>query len=214
MTCGRIDNDLDPYLDGDLDENARRALDAHVAECAACRGKLARAQALRAALASLPVPPAAPGFYESALQSAARPAPRRASRIVAAGFLGAFGLTVLTVLLTGLWVRAPRSHTAAAPESSLDVQLELHEQRTVNLLFASRTALDDVTLLVALPPGVELRGHEGQSQVVWRTRLQAGNNLLPLELVATMPRGGSLGARLTHDGKETTFVVNVSVGSG
>jgi hypothetical protein len=36
-----------------------------------------------------------------------RPRPTRAQRIVAAGFLGAFGLTILTVLLTGLWVRAP-----------------------------------------------------------------------------------------------------------
>ena len=36
--------------------------------------------------------------------------PSRAQRIVAAGFLGAFGLTILTVLLTGL---AVRSHTVA-----------------------------------------------------------------------------------------------------
>ena len=42
-----------------------------------------------------------------------RPKPTRAQRIVAAGFLAAFGLTIITVLLTGLWVRAPRSHTGA-----------------------------------------------------------------------------------------------------
>jgi hypothetical protein len=41
------------------------------------------------------------------------PRPTRAQRIVAAAFLGAFGLTMLTVLLTGLAVRAPRSPTGA-----------------------------------------------------------------------------------------------------
>jgi hypothetical protein len=46
-----------------------------------------------------------------------RPRPTRAQRIVAAGFLSAFGLTMLTVLLTGLWVRAPRPRAGveAAP---------------------------------------------------------------------------------------------------
>jgi putative zinc finger protein len=214
MNCDRIRDDLDAFLDGDLAGDARTALAAHVAQCAACRAVLDRAQALRAALARLPVPAPAADFYDRALHAAAVPLPRRTPRIVAAGFLGAFGLTVLTVLLTGLWVRAPRSHTAAVPESSLDVQLQLNEQRTVNLLFDSRTPLDDVTLLVALPPGVELRGHEGRSSVEWSTRLREGNNLLPLDLVATTPRGGSLVARLTHDGKEKTFVVNISVGPG
>jgi hypothetical protein len=46
---------------------------------------------------------------------ASRPRPTRAQRIVAAGFLGAFGLTVLTVLLTGLWVRAPRTRAGVEP---------------------------------------------------------------------------------------------------
>jgi hypothetical protein len=36
--------------------------------------------------------------------------PTRAQRLVAFGFLGAFGLTMLTVLLTGLWVRSPSAH--------------------------------------------------------------------------------------------------------
>src|SRR5262245_7196574 len=113
MTCERFGNDLDAYLDGPIDDqldaDARRALDAHAAQCAACRTQLERARALRTALSALPVPPPAPGFYERALREATVPAPRRTPRIVAAGFMGAFALTVLTVLLTGLWVRAPRS---------------------------------------------------------------------------------------------------------
>ena len=41
--------------------------------------------------------------------------PTRAQRLVAFGFLGAFGLTILTVLLTGLWVRAPHARRDAPP---------------------------------------------------------------------------------------------------
>jgi len=39
--------------------------------------------------------------------------PTRGQRLVAAGFLGAFGLTILTVLLTGLKVGAPRGPRTA-----------------------------------------------------------------------------------------------------
>jgi hypothetical protein len=41
------------------------------------------------------------------LEGAKPPPPTRAQRLAAAGFLGAFGLTILTVLLTGLRVGAP-----------------------------------------------------------------------------------------------------------
>ena len=44
-----------------------------------------------------------------------RTRPTRAQRLVAFGFLGAFGLTLLTVLLTGLWVRSPNARRAEPP---------------------------------------------------------------------------------------------------
>lgn len=47
-----------------------------------------------------------------------RPRPTRAQRITAAGFLGAFGLTIVTVLLTGLSVRSPRSSEDAPPPAN------------------------------------------------------------------------------------------------
>jgi len=48
-------------------------------------------------------------------ESAGRWRPTRGQRIVAAGFLGAFALTILTVLLTGLWVRSPGAHRGSGP---------------------------------------------------------------------------------------------------
>ena len=43
------------------------------------------------------------------------PPPTRAQRLAAAGFLGAFGLTILTVLLTGLKVGAPATRHLLQP---------------------------------------------------------------------------------------------------
>jgi hypothetical protein len=43
------------------------------------------------------------------------PPPTRAQRLAAAGFLGAFGLTILTVLLTGLKVGAPAARRVFQP---------------------------------------------------------------------------------------------------
>jgi hypothetical protein len=53
-------------------------------------------------------------------QQPARPRPTRAQRIVAAGFLGAFSLTIITVLLTGLWVRSPTRRGAEAPPAAIE----------------------------------------------------------------------------------------------
>ena len=48
-------------------------------------------------------------------ETAKLPPPTRAQRLAAAGFLGAFGLTILTVLLTGLKVGAPAARHVLQP---------------------------------------------------------------------------------------------------
>ena len=48
-------------------------------------------------------------------ETAKLPPPTRAQRLAAAGFLGAFGLTILTVLLTGLKVGAPAARRVFQP---------------------------------------------------------------------------------------------------
>jgi hypothetical protein len=146
------------------------------------------------------LPPAAPP----------RPKPTRAQRVVAFTFLGAFGLTMLTVVLTGLYVRSPSARRA--PDTPA-VMLALGEPRTVNLVFAARAAVDDVELTVDLPPGIELDGYPDRQRVVLRSALAAGDNALPLKLVARNGRGGQLAARLRHGGEQKTFVVDVTIAS-
>jgi hypothetical protein len=138
-----------------------------------------------------------------------RAIPTRAQRAVAFTFLGAFGLTMLTVILTGLYVRSPSSRrTAEAPA----VTLTIDEPRTINLVFDSRAALADVEFTVDLPPGIELADHAGQRRVMGRAKLTAGDNALPLTLVARSGRGGQLAARLRHGDDQKVFVVDLTVG--
>lgn len=137
-----------------------------------------------------------------------RPRPTLAQRIVAFTFLGAFGLTMLTVVLTGLYVRSPGARRA--PETPA-VTLTIDEPRTINLVFGARSALADVELTVDLPPGIELVTHPGERRVVSRAALAAGDNALPLTLVARSGPGGQLAARLRQRDDRKVFVVDVTV---
>ena len=84
--------------------------------------------------------------------------PTRWQRISAFAFIGAFGLTILTVILTGLAVRNPASRRA--PDTDL-VTLAVAEPHTVNLLFNSLTQVEGVRFTLDLPAGIELNGRAG-----------------------------------------------------
>ena len=129
-------------------------------------------------------------------------------RAVAFTFLGAFGATLLTVLLTGLAVRSPSARRAPEPTA---VMLIVGETRTVNLAFEVPTAVESADLIVDLPEGIELRGSPGLRRVEWQTPLNAGDNLLPLELVVRGGRGGQLAARLAYGDSRKTVVIDFAV---
>lgn len=137
-----------------------------------------------------------------------RPKPTRAQRVVAFAFLGAFGLTMLTVVLTGLYVRSPSSRRA--PDTPA-VTLALGEPRTINLVFAARSAVADVDFVVDLPPGIDVADRPGERRITGRAPLTAGDNALPLALVARSGTGGQLAARLRHGEDQKTFVVDITI---
>ena len=153
-------------------------------------------------------PPPPPAAEPAKPNWSERPKPTRAQRIVAFGFLGAFGLTMLTVILTGLYVRSPSSRRA--PETPA-VTLTVGEPRTINLVFGTRAPVEDVELTVDLPAGIELATHPGERRVVGRAELVGGDNALPLTLVSRSGRGGQLAARLEHGDDQKVFVVDITV---
>jgi hypothetical protein len=115
---------------------------------------------------------------------------------------------MLTVVLTGLYVRSPSSRRE--PETPA-VTLTVGETRTINLVFGSPAAIEDVELTVDLPPGIELAMHPGQRRVTGRAALADGETALPLTLVARSGVGGQLAARLVQGDEQKVFVVDITV---
>lgn len=165
-------------------------------------------------LKDYPVPPAAAGFYDRALGRALLEGRRRQRRrwlysgFGAAVAAGLAAWIVVGVLWGGFWL-VPDPVT---PDSKIPgVTIALEQPRTVNLVFSSATPLEDASLTVTLPDGVELAGFPGQRVITWETRLKAGRNLLPLTLIAVSPAGGELLAQLEHDHRDRKFRLHVAV---
>lgn len=165
---------------------------------------------IRELLKDYPMADAAAGFYDQALVRATHEGTRRQrNRWLMAGFGSAIVAGMVLWLAAGLFLSTPQPTEPVATIPGIAMTLE--EPRTVNLVFASKTALDDATLTVSLPSGIELAGFPGQREITWQTSLVEGRNLLPLELVAVTPAGGEVLARLEHDNRGRTFRLRIEV---
>lgn len=81
MSCEAIDQDLDAYVDRELEPDALRAIRAHLAGCAACRGRVAERQALGRLVRSAPYY-SAPDRLRTRIASAHAAKSRVMSRVV------------------------------------------------------------------------------------------------------------------------------------
>lgn len=163
-------------------------------------------------LKDYPMPDAAAGFYDRALIRATHEGSRRQrNRWLMTGFGSAIAASIAVWIVGGMLLGSP---DMPAPQAQIPgVTMTLAEPRTVNFVFESTEALDQATLTVSLPDGVELQGFPGQREITWETSLTEGRNWLPLTLVALTPVGGELMARLEHDERGRTFRLQVNVNS-
>lgn len=163
-----------------------------------------------ALLKDYPMPQADSGFYDQALARATHQGSRKQrNRWLATGFGSAVAAGLAVWLISGMPMTAPEIPDAQSTIPGVTVALE--QPRTVNLVFASATALDAATLTVLLPDGIELAGFPGQREITWETSLNEGRNLLPLKLIALTSAGGELLARLEHDDRDRTFRLQINV---
>jgi hypothetical protein len=210
MSCSHINEKLDDYMDGGLDEEEMAVLQCHIESCDSCRRTIKHERRLRSLLTDYPVPmPDATYFDQSLNRAACAGSNRQRNRWIMTGFGGAVAAGLLAWIIGGMFLNAPDlvDPVAAIP----GVTMTLEEPRTVNLVFSSTSELDDAILTVTLPQGVEIQGFAGQREITWMTSLKAGKNILPLKLIATTPQGGELVARLEHDERDRTFRIRVTV---
>jgi anti-sigma factor RsiW len=70
MHCENVQEQLNRFVAGDLPVADRQAVQAHLAECAACRAKLAELDALAGVLSDAPSPPVPAGFASGVMAAA------------------------------------------------------------------------------------------------------------------------------------------------
>ena len=94
------------------------------------------------------------GFYDQALARATHEGTRRQRfRWLMTGFGSAVAAGIVLWMISGALFTAP---DIPQPEATIPgIALTLEEPRTINLVFASKTALDAATLTVSLPEGIE-----------------------------------------------------------
>jgi len=214
---------LDDHIDAELDARTEADMLAHAASCSACATFKKSELELRRSLQAIPVPAPAFGYAERMLAAAAGRArssvPRRHRHgSVSSAFAGAVAAT-LAIGVT-LWIVREPIRQPAATQASIGTSIPIaHVQpaatagvQPVRLVFRSATALQNVTIEIDLPDGVELEGFPGQRRLTWQSDLTAGSNLLELP-VRLSGRGGVLTATVNHGTERRRFTVQLVSGS-
>ena len=214
MNCTDLKEKFDDYVDGALDSSEAGRLRQHAKSCDACQQLIDREQKLRSALSEYAnsgvTMPAADFFDRAIITAARRGIKQQHKRSWMTGFGSAVAAGLAIWVLSGVLFNAPDG--VAVDPGMPTITMALEEPRTVNLVFSSAIELDDATLTVVLPEGVELAGFEGQREITWMTSLKEGKNLLPLRLIATVPTEGVLLATLKHGEDDRVFRLRVDVG--
>ena len=211
MTCKLIAEQIDDFLDGELAEPERLSVETHVASCASCEVLVAEARKLHDMLriyGESTMPAVDAGFFDQSIARAVLEGTKRQrSRWVMTGFGGAVAAAMALWIVSGVFFTTPDVAEPSVPS----VTMSLEQPRTLNLVFASAIALENATMTVFLPEGVEVEGFAGKREITWMTSLDEGRNILPLTLIATSAVGGELLATLRHDGDDKTFRLKVSI---
>ena len=206
MNCQKAIQFLEDYLDNVLDDETRDGFQAHLETCPACRNRLERAQALKEALRTLSTPGPDPDFSTRVFARASAARSRRgASGMSIAVRIAA---SILVVVALGYILKMNwRPGQADMPEAFLS----LNRQEEISLVFYSEKSLNDVTLSLEPPAGVDVVGFEDRRAIVWQVDLKQGENLLVLPVIAHDRQGGSLVATIRHGSRDKQFRLRLNV---
>lgn len=210
MHCNDFDIAIDDWLDRTLNDRALDAVEQHLAQCSRCRERADRAQALQAQLRALPTPAMPEDLPERLLGGEVRGKMSRYGR----GFAIAASLCLAVTAALMLDQRDARQTDSAVAENvnvlpQQWVSLAVAEPRNVRLALSAAADLENATLTIVLPDGVEFQGHPGRRQLSWTASLRQGENRLVLPLIATARRDSELVLRIEHGDKYREMRVGI-----
>ena len=208
MNCHGCTENLDLYIDGELESSTRAKFEEHVNQCSQCSEMVTREQAIRNALRAIPVPMPEAGFFEQSLDRTVKMTKTHEQRKwLLTGFGGALAAGVVGWMILGQPIET--NGIDQAPIDGLTVTIGT--PKTIRFSINSANELTGAKLFVSLPEGVEIVGFDMQSEVDWTTTIKKGPNILELPIVVYSGTGGTILARVEHDNKSKTFEFTVSV---
>ena len=150
MANDHIHEIIDDYLDAGLDADQLRSAEEHLSVCAECRAELESAKKLRIVLSAMPVSGPREEFFDRAMQNARSQNPQSETGKRARYWMpAAVAAGIAVMLVGGLLLRSPQPALDNQNTAVASVTMELSEPQTVNLVFNSATAVEDVLLVVA-----------------------------------------------------------------
>lgn len=209
MHCEDTQRQLDEYLDGKLPAAERAAITGHLQHCAGCRQQFEQAQQLLLALHEMPVAPPRAGYEQRVMAFLRTPSEKSTPRFhIPLWFTTGFATAMLAVFAVWFMLVMP----TRLPEETVSA-ITLHvvplQVRKVDLVFNSPDHIQQATLRIELPPGIELDGYAQRRVLQWKTDLKQGSNRLSLPLIANGNVTGTLTASISHKGRTRTFKVNI-----
>lgn len=216
MHCSDARNLFDDYLDGDIPPGPLWDLRRHVSDCAACRLELEQARAVQASLSHLPMQGPSEGFFDRVFDGLSEADPRETAQHRSGDAQSWFGrrnvaIAAVFALIVATAVVVQQSSPGAPSSEIPEVTIAMDEVTSVNLVFTTEVALQDVRLTLQLPSGIELAGYNGRSSLSWTTDLESGKNVLRLPLVGHIASVDEITATLEHAQGTKTFQLKVNV---
>ena len=207
MQCESVLKQLDDYLDGQLPQAERDRLDQHLDGCPNCRSEYHFAQEVSKQCQTQPVIMPRPGYEKRMLNFLAQE-PQRPRYFVPAWFAAGFS-TALAALLIVWFMAYDLSDPTHDTLPIITVELPAMQSRKVDLVFNSPRHIQKAAMTIELPAGAEIVGYPNQRKLAWQTALKQGSNRLSLPIIIKSNQGGTLLAKISHEGQTRTFKLNL-----
>lgn len=204
MTCRQVRETLTLNEREAIAPVTWRAIEAHVAGCAACKQHLQWLELVDDGLQRQVIPPPRDDFEQRVMAMAVGGS--AASRQLKTRWKtsAAIAATLVIGIVIGLGLGRQSSQQAQVPDVAAVSHDETREQ-TVRLAFNARQNLNDVQLTIELPPNVELKAFPGRRVLSWDVSLKSGENVIALPLRVIYPQRGELLAHLDNGQHRKTF---------
>ncbi len=207
MNCNDIHNHCDAYLDHEMSDTQKHALEVHLESCSTCQQNLQQAQEIRDALRALKVPVMRPEFVSQAFNKLRQ---QNTTAATSKRFSGAGLALVASFALAGIVSVFMHQPEPTVLEDPATIQISMQQAKNISLVFNAKEDLNEVTISIELSDNLALDGYGMKRTVSWNTPLQKGKNVLSLPVIATQSGNGSLIARLKLGDQYKIIRINVN----